>query len=156
MKLIKRILLGLLILLVIAQFIRPDQTNPPVEEAQDFIFVNNPPSEIATTLKAACYDCHSHETKYPWYSQVSPISWWIDHHIEEGREHLNFSIWTTYSPKRKAHKMEECYEEVEDGDMPLIGYDLMHAEAKLSDDQKKALVDYFKEMEGREMQVGER
>ena len=150
MKLIKRILLGLLVLLVIAQFIRPDYENPPVDASQDFIQVSSPPSEIAATLKAACYDCHSHETVYPWYAQVSPVSWWIQHHVEEGREHLNFSIWETYNAKKKAHKMEECYEEVEEGEMPLQGYDLMHGDAKLSPAQKTALVDYFKEMEARE------
>ncbi len=150
MKLIKRILLGLLILLVVAQFIRPDYSNPPVDSSQDFIQVHNPPSEIASMIKSACYDCHSHETVYPWYSQVAPVSWWTVHHVEEGREHLNFSVWTTYNAKKKAHKMEECHEEMEKGAMPLQGYDLMHADAKLSASQKEALVNYFKEMEARE------
>ncbi len=144
---VKKILIGLLIILVAIQFVRIDKDNPPVEESQEFMTIMSPPAEIATLMKASCYDCHSHETKYPWYTNVAPVSWWIKKHINEGRGHLNFSIWGTYSAKKAAHKLEECYEEVEEGKMPLTSYLPMHPEAKLSDEQVNLLVNWFKEKE---------
>lgn len=149
-KLIKRILLGLAVALVVIQFFRIDKTNPPVEATQDFLNIAAPSAEIATLIKDACYDCHSHETKYPWYSNVAPISWMVAHHIEEGREHLNFSKWGTFSAKKRAHKIEECYEEVEKGEMPMYAYVLLHSEAKMTDEQKSALIAWFKEREALE------
>jgi hypothetical protein len=144
---VKKILIGLLVVLVAIQFIRIDKDNPPVEESQEFMTLTNPPAEIATLMKTACYDCHSHETKYPWYTNVSPVSWWVKDHIDEGREHLNFSVWGTYSAKKAAHKLEECYEEVEEGHMPLPSYLWVHSEAKLSEEQVNLLVSWFKEKE---------
>jgi hypothetical protein len=144
---VKKVLIGLLIILVAIQFVRIDKTNPPVEESQEFMTLTAPPAEIASLMKVACYDCHSHETKYPWYTNVAPVSWWVKDHIDEGREHLNFSVWGTYSAKKAAHKLEECYEEVEERHMPLESYPLMHPEAKLSDEQVDLLVSWFKEKE---------
>lgn len=145
---IKKILIGLLIVLVVIQFFRIDKTNPPVDESQEFMTLMSPPAEIATLMKTSCYDCHSHETKYPWYSNVAPVSWWLKKHINEGREHLNFSIWGTYEQDRQAHKLEEAYEEVEERHMPLPSYLWIHSEAKLSDEQVEVLVAFFKEKEG--------
>ena len=142
--------MGLAIVLVVIQFFRIDKTNPPVEASQDFLNIAAPSAEIATLIKDACYDCHSHETNYPWYSNVAPISWMVAHHIEEGREHLNFSKWGTFSAKKRAHKIEECYEEVEEGEMPMYGYVLLHSEAKMTDEQKSALIAWFKEREALE------
>jgi hypothetical protein len=138
------ILYGLLAILVILQFFGIDKTNPPVVEAQDFMTVAAPGAEVAKLLKDACYDCHSHETTYPWYTNIQPVGWLIANHIEEGRGHLNFSEWGTYDAKRRAHKMEECYEEVEEGEMPLKIYPVTHPEARLSDQQRTLLVAYFK------------
>lgn len=139
----KKILLVLLAAFIVMQFFRIDTTNPTFEAKNDFIAMTNPPEEVTQILRAACYDCHSHETKYPWYSQVAPISWWVKHHIDEGKEHLNFSEWGTYSEKKADHKLEECAEEVEEGEMPLDSYTWVHGEAKLSIDQKETLEDFF-------------
>lgn len=147
---LKRILLGLVAVLVILQFFRIDKTNPPLDQPNDFITQTNPPQEIAALLKDACYDCHSHETKYPWYTNIAPVSWWIKDHIDEAREHLNFSIWGTYEAKKRAHKLEECYEEVEEKHMPLKSYTWMHPEAKLDESQRSKLVKWFKAREGQE------
>jgi hypothetical protein len=98
-------------------------------------------------MKTTCYDCHSEETKTPWYAQVAPFSWWINDHINEGKEHLNFSAFGTYSAKKAAHKMEECYEELEKGEMPLTSYTITHADARLSDEQKATLINWFKSVE---------
>ena len=127
---IKRSLLVLTVGLLIIQFFQIDKTQPPSDPNNDFIHLLSPPSEIATLLQSSCYDCHSYKTKYPWYTSVAPLSWWIDHHIQEGREHLNFSEWGTYTDKRKKHKLEECWEEMGEGIMPLNSYLWVHKEAK--------------------------
>lgn len=124
------------------QFFRIDKTNPPAEPASDMIAVENVPEDIQVILKNACYDCHSHETEYPWYSNVAPVSWWLKDHIDEGREHLNFSEWASYDAERKAHKLEELAEEVEEKEMPLESYTWAHSESKLSDEERQALVDW--------------
>lgn len=126
------------------QFFRIDQTNPPVVAEQDFINVTKAPNEVATLLRNACYDCHSNETKYPWYANVAPISWFIANHRNEGREHVNFSIFSTYNSDQKNHILNECEEVIEKGEMPLKSYELNHPEAVLTDAQKKTLMNYFK------------
>ncbi len=135
------IVLGLLLLI---QFFQIDKTKPPVDPAKDFIQVRNPPSKIAMLLKNACYDCHSNHTKYPWYTNVQPIAWWIKSHVNNGRRELNFSDWATYSEKKQAHKLEECYEMVEGTEMPLLSYMIAHREAWLDEAQRAELVEWFK------------
>ena len=140
----KKILYGLIIVLIIIQFFRIDKTNPVVNAADDFIEITNPPEEIATILVSSCYDCHSNESTYPWYSNIAPVSWWIKDHINEGRDELNFSKWSTYNTKKKDHKLEEMVEEVEEGEMPLKPYPLTHPEAQLDAVQKAELLNWFK------------
>ena len=109
----KKILLLLLAVFVIMQFFRIDRTNPKVNKAKGFIALTNPPAEIESMIRSACYDCHSNETEYPWYSNVAPVSWIIGNHVEEGREYINFSTWADYSEDKANHKLHECEEEVE-------------------------------------------
>ena len=139
----KKIGIAVVVILVLMQFKRIDKTNPEFNEAEDFITIAQPPAEIATLIKDACYDCHSHQAKYPWYSNVAPISWMLENHINEGREHLNFSIWGTYEAKKADHKLEEAAEEVEESNMPMKPYVVMHSEAKMTDAQKSALIEWF-------------
>lgn len=146
-KIIKTIFIIAAILLVIIQFFQIDKTNPPIEATQDFIQNTNPPTEIATILKTACYDCHSHTTKYPWYTNIQPLAWWIKGHIDNGNKHLNYSIWTTYTAKKKAHKIEEMVEVVEGKEMPMLSYMVAHNDAWIDADQRKALVDWFKTLQ---------
>ncbi|MCB0583915.1 MAG: heme-binding domain-containing protein [Phaeodactylibacter sp.] len=154
-KILKWAVLAILAALVIIQFFGIDKTNPPVIEGESFMAVAQPPAEVARLLKDACYDCHSHETEYPWYTSIAPVSWWIGHHIEEGREHLNFSTWGTYNAEKKAHKAEECGEEIEKGEMPLTSYLPMHPEARLTAAQKEQLISWFKELSGESEEGGE-
>lgn len=135
-KVLKKIGLGLILAIVVIQFFRIDKTTPQYEPSDDFIAQTTPPTDVEIILRDACYDCHSFETKYPWYSNVAPISWWMKDHIDEGREHLNFSVWRRYEMKRKTHKLEECWEEVEKGKMPLDDYLYTHEEAELSKEEK--------------------
>ena len=141
---IKKIVIGIIVLLVIIQFFRIDKTNPTIIQENDFISITNPPENIKNLLKTSCYDCHSNESTYPWYTNVAPISWWVKQHINEAREELNFSEWGTFTEKRKKHKLEEVYEEVEEGEMPLKSYLIAHSEAKLTTEQKNELVAWFK------------
>ena len=90
---IKKIGLFLLAALVVMQFFRIDKSAPEVVQGDDFIALMQPSEEVEALLKSACYDCHSNQTVYPWYANVAPVSWWLQHHVDEGREHLNFSVW---------------------------------------------------------------
>ena len=143
----KKFLVILLVVFVLIQFFRIDKTNPPVNKGMDFLTVKHTPEPLATNIRNACYDCHSNETKYPWYSNIQPVAWFLKDHIDEGRKKLNFSTYATYEPKRQAHKMEEAAEMVENGEMPLESYLLMHPEAKLTDSQKSEMVNYFKKIQ---------
>lgn len=143
-KIVKWSLVGLLGILVVAQFIRPTQENPPVIAEQDFINIAQPSAEVASLMKSACYDCHSHETEYPWYASITPVNWWLDDHIQEGRSHFNFSTWGTYNAKKADHKLEEFIEMVEDGEMPLNSYTWTHLDARLSAEQKTMLTTWVK------------
>lgn len=140
----KNIAIFLVFLLLAIQSIRIDKTTEPVNPATDFIALTSANAEVANTLKIACYDCHSNQPSYPWYTNIAPVSWWIKHHIDEGSHHLNFSIWGTYKEKRKNHKLDECVEMVEEGEMPMSSYTIMHGDAKLTDAQKLQLVEFFK------------
>ena len=130
--------------MVIMQFFRIDQSNPAVEQQKDIITLTQPSEEVAALLKDACYDCHSHETKYPWYANVAPISWMLAHHRDEGREEMNFSVWGEYSEKRSHHKLEESIEMIEEGEMPMESYVWFHPEADLSKEQKELLMEWFR------------
>lgn len=140
-KWIKRILLALAVLLVVAQVIRPARTNPPLDPAKEL----QAPEPVASILVRSCQDCHSHRTIWPWYSQVAPVSWLLARDVREARRHLNFSEWTTQTPRRTAHKFEEVCEMVfESHEMPLWFYVPLHPSAKLSDADRKTLCDWAK------------
>lgn len=143
---IKKILIVLVALVIIIQFFRIDKTNPITPIEKDFIEMNQPPAEIAAILKTSCYDCHSNQVSYPWYTNIAPVSWFVKDHINEGREELNFSEWGDYSLKRKDHKLEECAEEVEEGEMPLDSYFIMHSDAELTHEQRETMEHYFNEL----------
>jgi hypothetical protein len=131
-------------ILVVLQFFQIDREDPQVDPSKDFLKLAQPPAEISQMIQSACYDCHSHETHYPWYTYINPVGWLVKNHIHEGREHLNFSLWTDYSADKRAHKLEECYEEIEKGEMPLKPYALVHAAANLSKEKKEKLINWFK------------
>lgn len=142
MKIVKKSLVVLLVIFLGMQLVRPEKNTSEVVAESDFITAETPDDEIAVTLKSACYDCHSNNTKYPWYAEVAPVSFWIADHVEDGTKHLNFSEWTSYSAKKKAHKMEELIEEVKEHEMPLESYVWMHEEAKLTQEQIEALTTF--------------
>lgn len=131
MKLLRRILILLVVALIGIQFVPVERTNPPV--TNDF----DGPAEIVAILRRSCYDCHSNETRWPWYAHVAPMSWLLSGHVKDGRKHVNFSEW---DPDEAADSLEEIGEEVEKGAMPLPGYLLLHRDARLSDAARAALL----------------
>jgi len=113
---------------VLIQFKQPDRTNPP-EIADSTI-----PDEVKVILKAKCYDCHSNESEWPWYSYVAPVSWWVADHVHEGRREVNYSKWDTYDEDRKEDKIEETFDEMLDRFMPLKSYLITHPDAEVTED----------------------
>lgn len=146
MKILKKIAILLLVVFLGMQFFRPDKN---ITEASDYVAAfeleTNPSLEVKALLKTTCYDCHSNKTVYPWYSNIAPISYWMDEHIEHGKDELNFSEWASYSVKKKDHKLEELIEEVEEGKMPLKEYTWTHSEARFTDEQRQLLMTWAKE-----------
>jgi cbb3-type cytochrome oxidase cytochrome c subunit len=142
----RNILIGIVALFLLMQLFRIDKSIKPVDSRKDFIAMTQPNGDVSSLLKTACYDCHSNQPSYPWYTNIAPVSWWIKHHIDEGQHELNFSEWGSYSEKRKNHKLEECIEMIEEGEMPMASYTWMHKEAKLTDAQKLKLVEFFRAM----------
>lgn len=146
MKIAKKIAIALLVILVAMQFYRPDKNTASGDYITAFKADTKPDAQITQILENACYDCHSDHTEYPWYNNIAPVSYWIDHHIEEGKEHLDFSDWENYSLKKKDHKMDELIEEVEEGEMPLNEYTWTHGDARLTEEQKHLLMDWAKKV----------
>ena len=132
MKILKYIGAGLLLILVVMQFInRSEKIAEPVTD-NDIAIVLQLDEEVSDLLTSSCYDCHSNQPKYPWYANVAPVSWILADHVEEGREELNFSEWGNYPAERQDHKLEEILEEVGEGKMPLEAYLDLHAEAEIT------------------------
>lgn len=142
MKLLKKILLGLVVLFVAIQFVRPAKNIAARASENDITDHHPTPPTVKQLLAVACYDCHSDTTRYPWYANVQPVAWWLDDHIREGKAHLNFSQFATYSPKRAANKMDELDDAVTGHDMPLLSYRLGHPDARLTPAQIKLLTDW--------------
>lgn len=138
MKILKKVLIVLLVLFVAAQAFRPAKNNSN-DTSKDISKSYVVPENVKTILAKACYDCHSNNTKYPWYAEVQPVAWWLNDHIKDGKKHLNFNEFDGYRIARQYKKLEECMDEVKDGEMPMTSYTIIHKEAKLTDDEKQAL-----------------
>lgn len=142
MKILKKILLALLVVFIIAQFFGPEKNEGDIASIEPFLADTNPPENVKAILKENCLDCHSDHTRYPWYNSITPVNYWMADHIRHGKGDFNVSKWEDYSVKRKDHKLEELIEEVKEKHMPLPSYTWTHTEADLSDEQIKALVDW--------------
>lgn len=126
-----------------AQLVRPGRTAEPFDASSDLIAVTKPSAPVEHLLRVACYDCHSGQPRYPWYMNITPVNWWMQHHINESREHFDLSAWGRVSEKRRAHWAEEAMEMLSEGEMPLPSYTWTHADARLTDGERKALIDFF-------------
>jgi hypothetical protein len=138
-KKLKWIALALAGLFLLLQLTNPERTNPPV--VRDFIAATQPPADVAASIRAACYDCHSHETKWPLYSRIAPSSWLVVSDVNEGRQHLNLSDWPA-DATRAAKKLDRINEVMDYQEMPPKKYTMLHPEARLTDTQRKAIMDW--------------
>ena len=133
-----KMLLIMIGVLLAIQLIRPEKTNPPVNES----IALKAPKEVMTILKASCYDCHSDETKWPFYSDIAPISWSVIAHVNDGRKALNFSKWSEIDPETKTRRLKRAIKTVNNGMMPQFNYLMFHDEATLDNDKKQIIVDW--------------
>jgi hypothetical protein len=132
----RKIMLVLLAVLVIIQFIHPKKNKP---EGVQPNYIGNTfaiPADVKTILAKACYDCHSNNTRYPWYANLQPLHWWLEKHIKNGKKEINFDDYTNKSLRYQYHKMEEVIEQVKEGEMPLNSYTWIHKDAKLTTEEK--------------------
>ena len=113
-----------------------ERTNPPVQSEIE------PPPEVAAILRRACYDCHSNETQWPWYSRVAPASWWMISHVRVARGDLNFSEWPTFDLELQELALRDIEEQIKKHKMPLPSYLLLHPEARLDDEARQVLLDW--------------
>ncbi|MEN9685326.1 MAG: hypothetical protein RLZZ28_1112 [Bacteroidota bacterium] len=141
MKLLKKLLIGLLVVFIVLQAFRPAKniSNNAVKDISKSYAV---PEEVKTILAKACNDCHSNNTRYPWYAEVQPVSWWLNDHVKDGKKHFNLNEFDGYRIARQYKKLEECIEQVKEGEMPLSSYTLMHKDAILTDAEKQTLLNW--------------
>ena len=135
----KKIFIAFAVVLVLIQFLRPAKNVSSTKSSADISTVYRVPDEVNLILEKACNDCHSNNTIYPWYAEVQPVAWWLNNHVNEGKGELNFSEFATYTPARQYHKLEEIKEVIDEGEMPLGSYTVIHTNAKLTDAEKQTL-----------------
>ncbi|GGK59597.1 MULTISPECIES: heme-binding domain-containing protein [Flavobacteriaceae] len=138
----KKIFLGILIVIILIQFIRPEKNVSP-EVVNDISTVMNVPKNVQEIIKTSCADCHSNNTKYPWYSEIAPVSWYLASHVNDGKKHLNFSEWAAYNKNQKEHIIKDLKKELKSKEMPLNSYLWIHKEAIVSPEQYKILLDWI-------------
>jgi hypothetical protein len=141
-RIIKRTLIGLLVIFLLIQFIRPN-TNKNAGVQPNSVLTKYPASpQVTAILEKACNDCHSNNTNYPWYSHIQPAAWWMSNHVKDGKKELNFDEFVNYTPKKQHKKFEEIAEMVKEDEMPLRSYTWIHRDAKLTEVEKQALVNW--------------
>ena len=141
-------MIGWLAVLVVAivlviQVIPVERNVSTVPPGQSFEKTEKVPANVAAILKVSCYDCHSNNSRYPWYSELQPGAWFMAQHIKKGRDELNFDEFNNYSKRRKKAKIKSIISQIEKDEMPLRSYRMMHGNARLSADEKKELLDFF-------------
>lgn len=127
---------------LVVQFFGPAKTNPPVDPSQTIDARLHVTPQVAAIFDRSCNDCHSNKTRWPWYSNVAPVSWFVIGHVNEGRSMMNLSEWGHLDPDQQARKLRQMCEEVQDGVMPLSSYTPLHPGSKLSSDDVKVLCDW--------------
>ena len=141
MKIVKKILIGLLVILIVGQAFRPAK-NISGDKIKDISVSYVVPEDVKVILAKACNDCHSNSTRYPWYAEVQPVAWWLNDHVIDGKKKLNFNEFDGYRIAKQYKKLEECIKEVKEGGMPLPSYTIIHKDAILTDTEKQALFNW--------------
>lgn len=141
-KWLKRIFICLLVITISLQFFQSDKDNNDVFSTQNIITVVPVPDTVMRLLKKACYDCHSNNTNYPWYTNIQPVGWWLKNHIEEGKQNLNFDFFAQYDKEKMLDKLNGIKKSQQQGWMPLSSYTWIHKNAILNEAQKKMIVNW--------------
>ena len=144
MKLKKKILSGLFTGFVAIQLIQPTHNKTDKILPTDFKKINAVPDQVLDVLENSCYDCHSNNTRYPWYSFIQPAAWWMASHIRKGKGNLNFSDFGAYSNRKQQGKLQAIINSINDKTMPLNSYTMLHKNARLSAENKEVLLDWIK------------
>lgn len=142
MRIFKKILIVLLIVFVFIQFIRPAKNKSDVISDNDISTKYPVPDSVQQILKVACNDCHTNNTRYPWYAEIQPVAWWLNNHIKDGKRGLNFSEFTTYRIKKQFHRLDDINEMVKKNEMPIGSYTIIHKDAILTNGQKLILANW--------------
>jgi len=140
MKAVKIILLALAVIFIAIQFIPGGLPENKPEDERSIVHSDLVTENVMTQLRTSCFDCHSNQTSFPWYSKLAPTSWWLAGHINDGKSHLNFSEWEDNSRREKIGLLEEIKGEVDAGEMPLKSYLIVHRDARLNAEEVAALV----------------
>jgi len=140
----RKILIGMAVVLLGIQFLQIDKAPKPVNRDIDFVTIANPPKDVLHILDKACYDCHSHQTVYPWYASIQPIGWWLRGHTRGAKMNLNFSEFGLLEIADRNAVLREAAKEVEANEMPMKSYTNMHSEAKLTDAEKATLIEWLR------------
>jgi hypothetical protein len=130
----------LLLAFIAIQFFQPDKNNNSVAFTNDISAVAVVPAPINHLLQQACYDCHSNNTRYPWYTNIQPVGWWLNGHINNGKRHLNFNEFATYAPDKQREKLDEIISSQREGWMPLNSYTWIHKDARLTATQRQQII----------------
>ena len=146
MKIVKIIALILLVVFVGIQFVPTERNQSDIIPKSDFVMVNKPPKNVSMILQESCYDCHSNNTDYPWYNKIQPVAWFLEDHIKEAKNELNFNAWNDLSNRRKNSKLKSIINQIEDDEMPLTSYTLIHRDAILSTSEKELVLNYMKQI----------
>lgn len=138
-KVVKLAVIAIAVAFLAIQFFQIDKANPPINESETLEAAVKVPPDVTIILGRSCNDCHTNKTVYPWYAYVQPAGWFLRSHIDDGKRHLNFSIFATYDAKKKAKKLEEICEQVTSAEMPLPSYTWIHRDAVLTGSEREAL-----------------
>lgn len=133
----------LIVFLGLIQFVPVDRENPESDETMDFLVSTQADEAVQGIMRNSCYDCHSNATIWPWYSYVAPMSILVANHVAEGRDQVNFSDWDSYESGDKIAILKEMKEVIEENEMPLSSYALLHSEAKFTDENKKLILSWI-------------
>ena len=139
---LKKILLALLVILVVIQFIHPEINKSTGDQPNNIAKLYPIPADVDTVLVKACLDCHSNNTRYPWYSKIQPLDWWLTHHINSGKEELNFDEFADKPARYRYHKLQSTVDQIKKGEMPLNSYLWVHKDAVLNQGKKNALLNW--------------
>ncbi|MHB1279128.1 MAG: heme-binding domain-containing protein [Bacteroidia bacterium] len=142
-RLLKKTGIGLIIVAAGIQFIPADYNYSEEAMPTDITLVYPVPDTVLNILRNSCFDCHSNKTNYPWYSRIQPARLLMDYHVKEGKAELNLSEFGSYSRRRQKNKLKSMVSQLEDEQMPLSSYTLMHREARLTEEDKTILIAYL-------------